>query len=305
MLGNAARRTTSRLCAAAIGMFMLAGPSLAAEPPPLGKPEITYAHAAWSSSRILYSVGKQLLEKIGYKVSDKVLDTGIIYTSLAAGQVDLFSSSWLPGQQSYLNKYGDKIELISFSIVPVPGGLMVPSYVNVNSIEDLKKAEVAKQFDGKIVGIDAGSGIMMGTKKAIEQYGLPLQVLASSDAAMSAAFKVAYEQHKPIVVTGWCPHILCAVYDVKFLEDPKNIYGQARDLNVVRSGFRTDFPRATALLSRFTLTDKQVSQLLVWVDSDHMTDQQAVDRFMKENEDLVWYMIGGLAPDLSKPASLN
>jgi glycine betaine/proline transport system substrate-binding protein len=250
MFGDAARRIASRFCGAAIATFMLTGPSLAADPPPLGKPEIVYAHAAWSSSRILYAVGKQLLEKIGYKVTDKVLDTGIIYTSLASGQVDLFSSSWLPGQQSYLNKYGDKLELISFSIVPVPGGLMVPSYVNANSIEDLKKPDIAKQFDGKIVGIDAGSGIMMGTKKVIDEYQLPLQAVPSSDAAMSAAFKAAYEQHKPIVVTGWCPHILCAVYNVKFLEDPKNIYGAARDLNVVRSGFRMDFPRATAFLSR-------------------------------------------------------
>ena len=305
MLRDAVRLTASGLFAAAMGTLILSSSSLAAEPLPLGKPEIVYAHATWSSSRVLYEVGKQLLEKIGYKVNDKVLDTGIIYASLASGQVDLFSSSWLPGQQSYLNKYGDKIDLVSFSVVPVPGGLMVPSYVDVNSIENLKDPQVAKQFDGKIIGIDAGAGIMLGTKKAVEQYGLPLQLVPSSDAAMSAAFKAAYEAHKPIVITGWCPHILCAVYGVKFLEDPKNIYGEARDLNAVRSGFRTDFPRATALLSRFTLTDKQLSQLLVWVDTEHMTDAQAVERFIKENQDLVWYMIGGLAPNLSKPASLN
>ena len=63
--------------------------------------------------------------------------------------------------------------------------------------------------------------------------------------------------------------------------------------------------RCTRSCGTATYRDKQLSQLLVWVDSDHMTDQQAVDRFMKENEDLVWYMIGGLAPELSKPASLN
>jgi glycine betaine/proline transport system substrate-binding protein len=300
-----ARRIATRLAAVAIGLTMLASPSHGAEPPPLGKPEIMYAHAAWSSGRVLYALGKTLLERLGYKVNDKVLDTGIIYTSLASGQVDLFSSSWLPGQQSYLNRYGDKIELISFSIVPVPGGLMVPSYVDVSSIEGLKNPEVAKQFDGKIIGIDAGAGIMLQTKKAMDEYGLPLQVVPSSDAAMSAAFKAAYEQHKPIVVTGWCPHILCSIYGVKFLEDPKNVYGQARDLNVVRAGFRSDFPRAAAFLGRFTLTDKQLSQMLVWVDSEHMTDQQAVDRFMQENADLVWYMIGGLAPDFAKPPNLN
>jgi glycine betaine/proline transport system substrate-binding protein len=295
----------SLICAAATGFFTLASTASVAEPPPLGKSEIIYAHGTWSSGRVLYELGTQLLEKIGYKVSDKVLDTGIIYASLASGQVDLFSSSWLPGQQPYLDKYGDKIDLVSFSIVPVPGGLMVPSYVSVNSIEDLKKSDVAKQFDGKIIGIDAGAGIMLSSKKAIEKYGLPLQLVPSSDAAMSAAFKAAYEQHKPIVVTGWCPHILCALYGVKFLEDPEDAYGQDRDLNVVRSGFRIDFPRATAFLSRFTLTDKQISQLLVWVDSEHMTDSQAIDRFMNENQALIWYMIGGLAPDIKKPASLD
>jgi glycine betaine/proline transport system substrate-binding protein len=291
------------LCATALSLFSVA-PALADDPLPLGKPQITYAHASWSSSRMLYALGKTLLEKIGYQVQDKVLDTGIIYASLANGQVDLFSSAWLPGQQPYLNKYGDKIDLISFSIVPAPGGLMVPSYVEANSIEDLKNPDVAKQFDGKIVGIDAGAGISLSTKKAIEQYGLPMQLVPSSDAAMSTAFKAAYDAHKPVVVTGWCPHILCALYDVKFLADPKHVYGEDRDMNAVKASFRSDFPRATAFLSRFTLTDKQLSQLLVWVDTEHMSDQDAVDRFIKENEALVWYMIGGLSPDVTKPASL-
>jgi glycine betaine/proline transport system substrate-binding protein len=280
-------------------------PAFAADPLPLGKTTITYGHAAWSSSRMLYALSKTLLEKIGYTVQDKVLDTGIVYASMASGQVDVFSSSWLPGQQPYLNKYGDKIDIISFSIVPAPGGLMVPSYMSVSSIEDLKKEDVAKQLDGKIIGIDAGAGISLGTKKVIEQYGLPLQLVASSDAAMSTAFKAAYEQKKPIVITGWCPHVICALFDVKLLEDPKRIYGQDRDLNVVNATFRAEHPRATAFLSRYTLTDKQVSQMLAWVDVDKMTDVQAVDRFIKENEALIWYMIGGLSPDVKKPASLN
>jgi glycine betaine/proline transport system substrate-binding protein len=293
----------------ALGAIILSAtavtPAFAADPPPLGKTIITYGHATWSSSRMLYALSKTLLEKIGYTVQDKVLDTGIIYASLASNQVDVFSSAWLPGQQSYLNKYGDKIDIISFSIVPAPGGLMVPSYMSIKSIEDLKKDDVAKQLDGKIIGIDAGAGISIGTKKAIEQYGLPLQLVASSDAAMSTAFKSAYEQKKPIVITGWCPHVICALFDVKLLEDPKHIYGQDRDLNIVNASFRTDHPRAAAFLSRYTLTDKQLSQMLAWVDVDKMTDEQAVDRFIKENEAQVYYMLRGLSADVKKPESLN
>ena len=280
-------------------------PAMATEPIPLGNTTIVYAHASWSSSRMLYALSRTLLEKIGYKVENKVLDTGIIYASLAAGQVGVFSSAWLPGQQSYVNKFGDKLDILSFSVVPAPGGLMVPSYMPISSIEDLKREDVAKQLDGKIMGIDAGAGISLGTKKVIEQYGLPLQLVYSSDAAMSTAFKAAYQQKKPIVITGWCPHVICALYDVKLLDDPKKIYGQNQNLNIVSTNFRAQHPRAAAFLSRYTMTDKQLSQMLAWVDVDKMTDAQAVDRFIKENEALIWYMTAGLSPDIKKPASLN
>lgn len=302
------QRVKNRILTALFATGLIAGISVqshAADPIPLGKPTIMYGHATWSSSRVNYLLAKTLLERVGYKVEAKVLDTGIIYASLASNQIDVFSSSWVPGQQPYLNKYGDKIDIISFSIVPAPGGLMVPSYMGISSIEDLKKPDVAKQVDGKIVGIDAGAGISLGTKKAIEQYGLPLQLVASSDAAMSAAFKAAYEQKKPIIITGWCPHVICSLYDVKLLDDPKRIYGDNRDLNIVNASFRKDHPRAAALLARYTVTDRQLSQILVWVDVDKMTDQAAVDRFLKENEELAWYMTAGLSPDIKKPDSLK
>ena len=291
-------------CTAWIGLSAWRTPA-AAEPPPLGKPVIIYAHGPWSSGRVLFALGKTLLEKLGYTVQDKILDTGIIYASLASGNVDLFSSAWLPGQQSYLDRFGDKLDLLSFSIVPVPGGLMVPTYMHVDSIADLKQPEVVQALDGKIIGIDAGAGVSMRTKQAIDAYGLPLQLVNSSDAAMSAAFKSAYEAHKPIVVTGWCPHVLCALYSTKFLADPKGIYGHNRDLHVVRLGFRNDFPRATAFLARFTTTDQELSKLLVWTDAEHMSDEQAVQKFMAENPALIWYMIDGLAPGLEKPANVD
>ena len=33
----------------------------------------------------------------------------------------LWSGAWLPGQQSYVNKFGDKLDILSFSVVPAPG----------------------------------------------------------------------------------------------------------------------------------------------------------------------------------------
>jgi ABC-type proline/glycine betaine transport system substrate-binding protein len=293
------------ILSAALALVVSSFVPVRAEAPPLGKDRLTIAHTSWSSSLGITMLGKLLLEKIGYKVDLKQLDTGLIYQSLSTGGVDVFFSAWLPGQQSYFNKLGSKLDIISMAYGPSPGGLVVPAYVPVNSIEELKKPDVAAMFGGKIVGIDAGSGVMIKAKAVQAAYGLNLELVTSSGAAMAAAFKSAYENKQPIVVTGWCPTAMCALYQVKFLEDPKKIFGETRNWHVARLGFRSDYPRALALLSRFTLVETQLSQMLVWIENEGMKPEAAAARFVDENPDLIWYMIGGLAPDMAKPNVLN
>jgi glycine betaine/proline transport system substrate-binding protein len=279
--------------------------SASAAPTELGKGTIVIGYTSWSSSTSLTNVGKLLLEKIGYKVDLKQLDTGLIYQSLSTGDVDVFFNAWLPGQQSYLNKLGDKIDILATSAGPTPGGLMVPSYVNVSSIEQLNDPKVVASLGGKIVGIDAGSGLMMKTKEVLKTYGLNVELVTSSGAAMSAAFKTAYEKKEPIVVTGWCPTAMCAKYSVKFLDDPKNIYGETRNWHVASKAFRAEHPRAVQFLSRFTLFEKQMSNVMVWIDEDGMKPEAAAQRFLDENKELVWYMIGDLISGVEKPATMN
>jgi glycine betaine/proline transport system substrate-binding protein len=67
----------------------------------------------------------------------------------------------------------------------------------------------------------------------IPEYGLEdWEVVEGSSAAMTAALKKAYDKEEPIIVTGWSPHWKFAS-DLKYLEDPKGIYGGAEDVNTV------------------------------------------------------------------------
>lgn len=283
----------------------LATRSSADDFPAVGKPKIIYTHGTWGAGLVTTDVAIAMLKRLGYQVEQKLVDVGLAYQAMASGKADIFSSAYLPGQQKYLNAQAGKVEILSVSYTPVPGGLMVPSYVPVNKIEDLKKPDVQKLFDGKIVGIDAGAGIMVQAKKAIADYGLDYELVPSSDAAMSAAFKAAYDKKQPIIVTSYCPHYLCALYNVKFLEDTKGIYPSAQDYHVVRANFRTDFPRATAFLSRFTLSGESVSKMLQWMESDKISAEAAANKFIEQNPELVWYWTGDLAPDMKKPSSLQ
>src|SRR6185312_1698805 len=281
------------------------GQARAAEAPPLGKQKIIYAYGPWGAGLVTSNVVAQMLKRLGYDVDMKLVDVGLAYQALASGKAELFSSAYLPGQQQYLNAHPGKIDILSVSYTPVPGGLMVPSYVNVSTIEDLKKPEVRQLFGGKIVGIDAGSGVMVQAKKAIDEYGLQFDLVPSSDAAMAAAFKGAYEKKQPIVVTGYCPHYLCALYNVKFLEDSKGIYPFSQDYHIVREGFRTDYPRAARFLERAALGADSVSKMLKWMQTEKIKPEAAAARFIEQNPDLVWYWIGDLAEGVKKPANLQ
>src|SRR5690606_29457998 len=106
-------------------------------------------------------------------------------------------------------------------------GLVVPTYVDINSIEDLANDGVGEQFDYTIIGIEPGAGIMQATDKALDDYGLrgDWTVLESSSSAMAVELQKAYENQKPIIVTGWTPHWKFAKMDLKYLDDPKGSYG--------------------------------------------------------------------------------
>ncbi len=156
----------STLTGLGLSMALLAVPAQAAESE-IGETSITIGYTSWSSSTSITALGKLLLEDIGYTVELKQLDTGLIYQALSTGAVDTFFSAWMPGQQSYLNKLGDKIDIIGTASGPAPGGLVVPGYVDINSIEELKNPEVMASLGGKILGIDAGAGLMMQTKEVM------------------------------------------------------------------------------------------------------------------------------------------
>ena len=299
-----------RILIVAISLIMVAGicsQSFAAGggPPPLGKKKLVFVWPAWTGSSLYAITAKQFLEKMGYEVDFKLVDTGIAYSAMASGSADIWTSSWLPGQQPYLNKYGDKLEILGVSYHPVPAGLVVPGYVPISNIEDLKKPEVKKKLKGKITGCDAGAGLMITTERVIREYGLDYDLVPGSSASMQAAFRAAYEKKEWILITGWCPLAMCKKYDIRFLQDDKRIYKKYANWIVVRSGFREEFPRATAFFSRLTLQEAQVSQMIMWMEEERLSKDEAIKRFIEYNPALFWYAVGDLIPNYPKPAYLD
>lgn len=227
-----------------------------------------------------------IMDKLGYDATVTPLEAGGLYAGLADGDLDAQTTTWLPiTHKDYLEQYGDEIDDYGHLYNGARIGLVVPQYVDIDSIEELNT--VADKFDGRIVGIDGGAGIMTATEQAITDYGLNLELLESSDMAMTAALADAYMEEEWIVVTGWTPHWKFASYDLKFLEDPQEIYGGAEDIHVMaRQGLDEDAPDVANFLKNYYLEDYQLGAVIGAI-ADGAKPLDAARDWIAENEDVV------------------
>lgn len=147
---------------------------------------------------------------------------------------------------------------------------------------------VGEQVDWEIVGIDPGAGIMQKTNQAIEEYGLDQWTLTqSSGTGMATALKDAIENEEPIIVTDWTPHWTFSKFDLKYLKDPKGVYGEAETIHTIgRKGFKEDFPQATKVLSQFKWESSDLEKAMVMIQNG-MEPAEAGKKWVEENQDLV------------------
>src|SRR5262245_26374620 len=224
-------RMMRRLLCLGAGLAMSAAAGLASA---AAKPEITIGYVeGWSDSVATTHVAAEVIrEKLGYDVKLMPVAAGIMWQGVARGKLDAMLSAWLPGTHgAYYEKMKDKVVNLGINYPDAKIGLIVPEYVKANSIEDLQAQKA--DFDGRIVGIDAGAGVMLKTDKAIKDYGLDYKLVASSGSGMISELTRAENEKKAIAVTGWIPHWMFAKWKLKFLEDPKKVYGDAEHVDSI------------------------------------------------------------------------
>ena len=225
---------------------------------------IKLAYVEWASCLASTNVVAAALEKAGYQVKTVSVTGAMLYEGLAIGDVDGMVCAWLPTtHKEYYAKTRDRLVNLGPNMKGTKIGLVVPDYVKIGSITDLAKPDVAKRFDNRIVGIDPGAGEMGITRQAVKAYKLPEKLIVGSGATMTAALGNAIRQHKPIVVTGWNPHWMWARWKLKYLDDPKGIYGEPENIDtLVRKGLEQDMPKAYAILDAFHWTSAGMRQVM-------------------------------------------
>ena len=239
----------------------------------------------WSDSVATTHVAAEVIkQKLGYDVKLQAVATGIMWQGVATGKLDAMLSAWLPVTHGeYWAKNKDKVVDYGPNFKDAKIGLIVPEYVKAKSIEDLKTDTT---FKNKIVGIDAGSGVMLKTDEAIKQYGLDYKLQASSGAAMIAELTRAEDKQESIAVTGWVPHWMFAKWKLRFLDDPKGIYGAAETVNSIGSkGLEKKAPEVAAFLKKFQWASKdEIGEVMLAIQEGAKPDAAAKDWVAKHPE---------------------
>ncbi len=253
------------------------------------KEPVKIVYVSWASELASANVVKAVIEEeLGRECELLSVTLVSMWQALAAGDQDGMVAGWLPSlQKQYREKYGDEVVNLGPNLEGTKIGLVVPEYVKADSITELN--EHAGRFNNNIIGIDPHAGIMEKTKTAIDAYGLePFSLVTGSGETMTTALENAIEEQRWIVVTGWTPHWKFAKYDLKYLEDPKNVYGGEERINtVVREGLKQDMPDVYAFLDNFYWQPEDMEEVMLLASDETTSYLEAAKTWIANNPEHV------------------
>ncbi|MDQ0256307.1 glycine betaine/proline transport system substrate-binding protein [Evansella vedderi] len=175
---------------------------------------------------------------------------------------------------------------LSFSLLLTGCGEEETAQNNGNEGEEI--VSLGEALDYTITGIEPGAGIMERSFSTLEEYENleGWEILESSTAGMLTELDQAIQNERPIIVTGWTPHYKFASFDLKFLEDPKGVFGGLEDINtIVRKGLEEDMPNAYQVLDRFYWEPEDMEAVMLAAQEKPF--EEVAKNWVEENQEKV------------------
>lgn len=262
-LGRGGRHPLVALVIGIVLVFGLISYATAAE-------EVSFGVPPWPGERVKAEVAGQILNAIGYKTSRYQASGAFCMNSVGSGKLDVYMAVWRPvnnGVIEPLLKSGHVI-LLNTNIKDAKYNVVVPDYVwaaGVHSIADLHK--YGDKFDHKIYGIEVGNVGNRLMIKAIEHDTYDLgdwELVPSSTAGMLAQAGRAIAADRWIAFLGWKPHWMNVIYHLKYLRDPRGLWGpndgQNKVQTVASKAFVERSPNVVRFLKQMNVGAKVQSQ---------------------------------------------
>ncbi|GBD64935.1 glycine betaine ABC transporter glycine betaine-binding protein [Tetragenococcus halophilus subsp. flandriensis] len=252
-----------------------------------GGDTVELSYVEWDTEVASTNVVAQVLEDMGYNVNITPLDNAVMWEAVANGESDGMVAGWLPvTHEAQYEEFGDQVEDLGPNLPDAAQlGLVVPEYMDVDSIEDLDD-QVPEQ---EIIGIEPGAGVVAAAEETVETYDnlSDWEVTPSSSGAMTSQLGSAIQNEDPIVITGWSPHWMFERYDLKYLDDPEGTMGGAESIHtMVREGLEDDMPEVYSILDNFEWTEEDINTVMLDIEDGEDPEDAARD-WIEDNQDKV------------------
>lgn len=104
--------------------------------------EIELVSTPWDSERASANVISLALEQHGFDVTVTNVDPSILFQAVGNGEADASVAPWLPNTHGvFMDEYGESIVDLGPNAEGTMNALVVPAYMDIDSIEDLPAAE--------------------------------------------------------------------------------------------------------------------------------------------------------------------
>ncbi len=261
-----------------------------------GCDKIVYSDVGWTDITAVTALTALITDALGYESDIKVLSVPVTFTSMEAGDVDVFLGNWMPSMEADIAPYRDKgaVETVRMNLEGAKYTLATNEKGAELGIKDF--SDIAKDKDAlgaKIYGIEPGND---GNRLVMEIIKDPkfkldgFELAESSEQGMLAQVQRADDKGEPIVFLGWAPHPMNANFKMTYLTGGDDYFGPnfggANVFTTVRKGYVAECPNIGKLLTNLSFTLPMENDIMGAILNDGTDALDAAKAWIKDKPEV-------------------
>ncbi|MEM6941471.1 MAG: choline ABC transporter substrate-binding protein [Pseudomonadota bacterium] len=266
--------------------------------------EVVFSDVGWTDITATTAATTLVLEALGYETEVKILSVPVTYTSMAAGDIDVFLGNWMPTMEADIAPYREAgtVDTVRANLQGAKYTLAVnqaAADLGVTSFAAI--ADQAEALDAKIYGIEPGNDGNRLIQSMIDDnaFGLKdFEVVESSEQGMLAQVKRLDRRGEPIVFLGWEPHPMNANFSLTYLEGGDDFFGPdlggATVFTNTRAGFVSECPNLGKLLNNLEFTLAMENEIMGAILDDGQEPREAAGAWIKGNSGVLSSWLDGV-----------
>lgn len=257
-----------------------------------GDKELTVGYVGWDDSVAIANLTRTVMEEeLGYDVELRRFDDPeAAILAAASGEIDTFQNVWMPENAGYIGEaHGERL-LNPWLIGTTRSGLAAPSYMNVGSVDGMKK-----YADAPIISVEPGVDPGSKVAEAVAEQMPNRQTSYRDTPTMPSEVGRRYSDGDNFFFTAWSPHWMNQEFQFEYLVDPGDELGGAtqpsRIQPVIHGTLEEEDPFALAFVDALQLSDYQVSGLELSI-KEAKSPRKGVDAWLEDRDWLARSWIG-------------